>query len=189
MQLQAAPGRTRARRQRGAAARAAPEANAGAFQCPTNMNTVPHPRETRLFFYEDVSRSVLAAVAAHEAAAPSGGGAGLRAKAKVEIPELNTSGDTYRIGTLLEMVRHVATDLANDGKRVRVCVQGSMGKGVFQALPIALSGARRVMELMDCECTQPLRREEERRRTDRKHPGKGGRRRTSSRSARSGRRR
>ena len=47
------------------------------------------------------------------------------------------------------MVRHVATDLANDGKRVRVCVQGSMGKGVFQALPIALSGARRVMELMD----------------------------------------
>ena len=103
MQVQAAPGRARARRQRGrgAAARAAPEANAGAFQCPTNMNTVPHPRETRRFFYEDVSRSVLAAVAAHEAAAPSGGGAGLRAKAKVEIPELNTSGDTYRCVFLL----------------------------------------------------------------------------------------
>ena len=101
MQVQAAPGRARARRQRGrgAAARAAPEANAGAFQCPTNMNTVPHPRETRRFFYEDVSRSVLAAVAAHEAAAPSGG-AGLRAKAKVEIPELNTSGDTYRVSSL-----------------------------------------------------------------------------------------
>ena len=38
----------------------------------------------------------------------------------------------YRVGTLLEMVRDMATALAADGKRVKVCVQGAMGEGVFQ---------------------------------------------------------
>jgi hypothetical protein len=38
----------------------------------------------------------------------------------------------YRVGTLLEMVRDMATALALDGKRVKVCVQGAMGQGVFQ---------------------------------------------------------
>ena len=38
----------------------------------------------------------------------------------------------YRVGTLLEMVRDMATALALDGKRVKVCVQAAMGQGVFQ---------------------------------------------------------
>ena len=40
--------------------------------------------------------------------------------------------DVYRIGTLLEMVREIAYVLAQDGKNVKVCVQQSMGQGVFQ---------------------------------------------------------
>lgn len=40
--------------------------------------------------------------------------------------------DVYRIGTLLEMVREMAYQLAEDGKLVKVCVQQSMGQGVFQ---------------------------------------------------------
>lgn len=38
----------------------------------------------------------------------------------------------YRVGTLLELVREVATSLAADGKRVKVCVQQALGQGVFQ---------------------------------------------------------
>jgi hypothetical protein len=41
----------------------------------------------------------------------------------------------YRVGTLLEMVRDMATALALDGKRVKVCVQAAMGQGVFQVSP------------------------------------------------------
>ena len=40
----------------------------------------------------------------------------------------------YRVGTLLEMVRDMATALALDGKRVKVCVQAAMGQGVFQVI-------------------------------------------------------
>ena len=40
--------------------------------------------------------------------------------------------DVYRIGTMLEMAREIAWQLAQDGKSVKVCVQQSMGQGVFQ---------------------------------------------------------
>ena len=48
--------------------------------------------------------------------------------------------DVYRIGTLLEMVREMAYALAEDGKKVKVCVQQSMGQGVFQVTKGPLSG-------------------------------------------------
>ena len=48
------------------------------------------------------------------------------------IPELNPEMDVYRIGTMLEMAREIAWQLAQDGKSVKVCVQQSMGQGVFQ---------------------------------------------------------
>jgi adenylate kinase len=57
--------------------------------------------------------------------------------------------DVYRIGTLLEGIRELVTALAADGKRVRVCVQGSMGTGAFTAMPLQLAGVRRIMEMMD----------------------------------------
>ena len=37
--------------------------------------------------------------------------------------------DSYRIGTLLELIRVVAIRLAEENLRVRICVQGSMGVG------------------------------------------------------------
>ena len=40
--------------------------------------------------------------------------------------------DVYRIGTLLELARQLASTLAQDGAHVKVCVQQSMGAGVFQ---------------------------------------------------------
>ena len=94
------------------------------------------------------------------------------------IPELNTEYDVFRVGTLLEMVRELATVLAQvrkgrglaggcivgmwlrgastgcvprltrpplcamqDGKRIKVCVQQSMGEGVFQVREVEGAGA------------------------------------------------
>ena len=51
---------------------------------------------------------------------------------KVNFPEVNPAFDTYRIGTVLEMVRHTVLALAvEEGKRVRICVQQSLGEGMF----------------------------------------------------------
>jgi len=106
---------------------------------PTLLNNTPHARETRAWFYDDCAKSIAAAVTSRER----------RIKIKTEFPELNVSGDVYRVGTTLELVRRVATTLARDGMRVKVCVQRSMGKGVFQALPLSLSGVSKLLELMD----------------------------------------
>ena len=49
----------------------------------------------------------------------------------------------FRIGTLLEMAREIAGGLAEDGQRVKVCVQQAMGVGVFQgALQLCPAAAR-----------------------------------------------
>ncbi len=37
----------------------------------------------------------------------------------------------------------MAVTLAQDGKSVKVCVQEAMGAGVFQGLPLSLSGVKR----------------------------------------------
>jgi|Transcript_5102 adenylate kinase len=108
---------------------------------PTLLNNTPHARTTRQFFYDDCTKSVVAAVTAGEK----------RIKIKTEFPELNVSGDVYRVGTTLELVRHIATALARDGKRVKICVQRSMGQGVFQALPLSLSGVSKLLGMMDWE--------------------------------------
>jgi len=126
-----------ARARRWSRARAHRE-NAG-VNVPTLLNNTPHARETRAWFYDDCAKSIAAAVTSRER----------RIKIKTEFPELNVSGDVYRVGTTLELVRRVATTLARDGMRVKVCVQRSMGKGVFQALPLSLSGVSKLLELMD----------------------------------------
>ena len=108
---------------------------------PKMLNNTPHPREVRKWFYDDCKESVVEAV--------TGENPKTRVKAWIEFPELNVDGDVYRIGTMLELVREVAMALAADGKRVRVCVQGSMGAGVFQGLPLSLSGVARILDMMD----------------------------------------
>ena len=70
--------------------------------------------------------------------------------------------DSYRIGTLLELVRTVAIDLYSEGLNVRVCVQGSMGEGAFTGLPrvtkkkkVALEPALLFMPHLPC-CHTPI---------------------------------
>lgn len=108
---------------------------------PTLLNNTPHARETRRWFYDDACASVVAAIVAGET----------RCRVKTEFPELNVAGDVYRVGTMLELTRRVATTLAREGLRTRVCVQRSMGQGVFQALPLSLSGVSKLLGMMDWE--------------------------------------
>ncbi|OEL28284.1 putative adenylate kinase 5, chloroplastic [Dichanthelium oligosanthes] len=67
----------------------------------------------------------------------------------INIPELNPEMDVYRIGTLMELVRELSLSFADDGKRVKVCVQGSMGQGAFAGIPLQLAGTRKILEFMD----------------------------------------
>ena len=72
-----------------------------------------------------------------------------RLQIKVNFPEVNPAFDTYRLGTMLELVRDIALAQAYDGKRVRICVQQPLGEGIFVGLPLALASMRKVMEKMD----------------------------------------
>ncbi|EFJ31312.1 hypothetical protein SELMODRAFT_169443 [Selaginella moellendorffii] len=106
---------------------------------PTKLNSIPHSREIREYFYTEVCEGVRNAVED-----------GLhKLKVEITIPELNPEMDVYRAGTLLELVRELAFTFANDGKRVKVCVQGPMGEGIFRGMPLQLSGSRRMLEVMD----------------------------------------
>ncbi|XP_043719839.1 adenylate kinase 5, chloroplastic [Telopea speciosissima] len=106
---------------------------------PTRLNNIPHSREIRKYFYDDV-------LAATQRAINDGR---VRLKVEIRIPELNPEMDVYRIGTLMELVRVLALSFADDGKRVKVCVQGSMGEGALAGMPLQLAGTRKILEFMD----------------------------------------
>lgn len=108
-------------------------------ELPTRMNDIPHTRDKRRWFYSEVTQAMRTALADSQT----------RMRIRCTIPELNPEMDVYRIGTLLEMVREMAYALAEDGKLVKVCVQQSMGQGVFMGLPLSLSGVRKIMNMMD----------------------------------------
>lgn len=106
---------------------------------PTKLNNIPHSREIREYFYEDVRCATIRAVE----------DGCTRLKIEINIPELNPDMDVYRIGTLMELIRVIALTFADDGKRVKVCVQGSMGEGVLVGMPLQLAGTRNILEFMD----------------------------------------
>lgn len=108
------------------------------------LNQVPHNRYVRQYFYELASQATLEAVIQC-----SNRNISNRMLLTCLFPELNTSMDSYRIGTLLEMVRHVAIALAEQNLRVRICVQESMGVGIFTGLPKSLSGVSTLLQRMD----------------------------------------
>jgi adenylate kinase len=54
-----------------------------------------------------------------------------------------------RIGTLLELARAIAIRLVEENLRVRVCVQGSMGVGIFTGVPKQLNGVATLLQRMD----------------------------------------
>ncbi|GAQ80323.1 Adenylate kinase [Klebsormidium nitens] len=106
---------------------------------PLRLNTTPYPREIREHFYREAC--LAAKIAVND---------GLhQLEIRCIIPELNPEMDVYRIGTLLELMRELAFTFADDAKRVKVCVQGSMGDGIFSGMPLALAGTRRIIESMD----------------------------------------
>ena len=74
-----------------------------------------------------------------------------RMKMTMMFPEMNPSMDSYRIGTLLELSRAMAIKLAEQNLRVRVCVQGSMGVGIFTGVPKQLNGVHTLLQRMDWE--------------------------------------
>ncbi|XP_061348176.1 adenylate kinase 5, chloroplastic isoform X2 [Gastrolobium bilobum] len=94
---------------------------------PTRLNNIPHSRDIRKYFYDDVLKATQRAI--------NDGKSRLR--------------DVYRIGTLMELVRALALSFADDGKCVKVCVQGSMGEGALAGMPLQLAGSRQILEFMD----------------------------------------
>ncbi|XXG51945.1 hypothetical protein AAC387_Pa03g0394 [Persea americana] len=106
---------------------------------PTRLNNIPHSREIRKYFYIDVLQATQRATKDERP----------RLKVEINIPELNPEMDVYRIGTLMELVRVLALSFADDGKRVKVCVQGSMGEGALAGMPLQLAGTRQILEFMD----------------------------------------
>ena len=108
------------------------------------LNQVPHNRYVRKYFYDLTSNAILQSVLLC-----SEGKHSPRMKVNLSIPELNPQMDSYRIGTLLELARDVATTLAEQNLRVRVCVQQSMGVGIFTGVPKPLSGLSQLLPRMD----------------------------------------
>ncbi|KAL9377041.1 hypothetical protein Peur_031161 [Populus x canadensis] len=106
---------------------------------PTRLNNIPHSREIRNYFYDDVLQATQRAV----------NDGRTRLRVDINIPELNPEMDVYRIGTLMELVRVIALSFSDDGKHVKVCVQGSMGKGALAGMPLQLAGTRNILEFMD----------------------------------------
>lgn len=106
---------------------------------PTRLNNIPHSREIREYFYNDVVKATKLAIEDKKT----------RLQIDINIPELNPEMDVYRIGTLMELVRELSLSFADDGKRVKVCVQGSMGQGAFAGIPLQLAGTRKILEFMD----------------------------------------
>ncbi|XP_050365984.1 adenylate kinase 5, chloroplastic isoform X2 [Argentina anserina] len=106
---------------------------------PTKLNNIPHSRDIRNYFYDDVLQATKRSI----------NDGGIRLKVEINIPELNPEMDVYRIGTLMELVRTLALSFADDGKSVKVCVQGSMGEGALAGMPLQLAGTRQILEYMD----------------------------------------
>ena len=112
------------------------------MEIPTRLNTIPHERSTRYWFYNDCVSSVEAALNDTEN--------NTLVSLSCTIPELNQNFDVYRVGTLLELVRELTTSLGQTkGRKCKVCVQQSLGQGVFCGTPLALSGVRRILQQMD----------------------------------------
>ena len=104
---------------------------------------MPHNAYVRQWFYDMASKAMYDSVMQPELMGTN------RLLVTTMFPETNPSMDSYRIGTILEMVRSVAVKLAQSNKRVRICVQRSMGVGIFTGLPKQLNGVAKLLQMMD----------------------------------------
>lgn len=113
------------------------------------LNQCPHNRYVRKYFYGMAADAALEGVVQC-----SKGRISNRMKMTAMFPEMNPSMDSYRIGTILEMVRAIAIKLAEENLRVRVCVQGSMGAGIQTGVPKQLSGVFQLLQMMDWQSSE-----------------------------------
>ena len=105
---------------------------------------MPHNRYVRQWFYDKASKAILDAVTlCSQSRLPN------TMNVVSMFPETNPSMDSYRIGTILELVRDAAINLAEQNLRVRICVQASMGVGIFVGVPKQLNGVSKLLQLMD----------------------------------------
>jgi adenylate kinase len=68
---------------------------------------------------------------------------------RLDFSFLSISVSPLRIGTILEMVRAISIRLIEQNLRVRICVQGSMGVGIFTGVPKQLGGVSKLLQMMD----------------------------------------
>lgn len=113
------------------------------------FNKVPHDSWVRAYLYDRVSVAVCQAVEDDTIKAQS------RLQLILNFPELNPKFDTYRLGTVAEMVRETALRLAEGGRKVRLVVQQSLGEGIFAGTPLALSSMMPVLQNMDWGTSLP----------------------------------
>lgn len=52
------------------------------------------------------------------------------------------------------MVRQIAIRLLENNLRVRICVQGSMGEGIFTGVPKQLNGVTKLLQMMDWQAEE-----------------------------------
>ena len=119
------------------------------YDLPTDLlfNQVPHPAWVRSYIYDAVTTATKNAVFNID---NIGSFTKSRLSVYVNFPEVNPAFDTYRIGTMLEMVRNMALGLVEEeGLKIRICVQQSMGSGIFTGLPLAIASMRPILERMD----------------------------------------
>ena len=114
--------------------------DAGALPDNLWLNNIPASKEARSHLGDAVCDAVVQAILEE---APT-------LQVTVKPPELDPEMDTYRIGTLLELARHLAFRvIEGTGRKVRICVQAPMGEGIFSGLPLSLNGVRKLLEMMD----------------------------------------
>jgi hypothetical protein len=121
------------------------------FEVPTNLlfNNVPHPAWVRAYIYDQAGEALKAVVLDRDKGSSVTPHDRAHLQVRVNFPEVNPAFDTYRIGTILEMVRAMTLACAYGGLRVRVCVQQSLGSGIFTGLPLAIASMRPILERMD----------------------------------------
>jgi adenylate kinase len=111
------------------------------------FNEVPHRKWVRSYIYEGATAALHRALRADRDYLQNV--CRNRMRVKVNFPECNPAFDTYRVGTLLEMIRAMTLDCVEEGLKVRICVQQSLGEGIWTGLPLALSSVRPALEKMD----------------------------------------
>ena len=110
------------------------------------FNNIPHAPWVRSYLYSRATQAVLRAVNDDSISTHNKS----RLQLRFNVPEVNPAFDTYRLGTLLEMVREMVLALTvGEGRKVKVCVQQALGEGIFVGMPLALSSMRVVLEKMD----------------------------------------